>query len=109
MNAGYATPTATARSAHRPTAMTGSTQPRRLMLTIIRIAANSEIAISSLSAGSWALTSVYVAPWTAPRDEKFSVALQPVAQRFEQGQRREQHREMRLHLRRDALQRRLQP
>ena len=45
----------------------------------------------------------------APRREIQLVALQPVAHRFEQGQRREQHREMRLHLRRDALQRRLQP
>src|SRR4051794_18639423 len=35
-NAGYAPPTITATNAHRPTASTGSTQPRRQMFTMKR-------------------------------------------------------------------------
>ena len=43
---------------HRPTAVTGSTQPRCQMLITSNTADSTEIKSSRLSAGNWAFTSV---------------------------------------------------
>jgi len=52
--------------------MTGSTQPRRRMFQMNSSAATTEMKIRRFSAGSCACTSVYPAPSTVPRSEKFS-------------------------------------
>jgi uncharacterized membrane protein (UPF0182 family) len=58
--------------AHNPTAMTGSTQPRRQMFHRNSNAAMIDTMSRNSSAGSWACTSVYPAPSTTPRCEKLS-------------------------------------
>ena len=55
---------------HRPTAVTGNTQPRCQMLITSRTADSTEINSSRFMAGSWALISVKEAPSTGPREEK---------------------------------------
>ena len=57
---------------HRPTAVTGNTQPRCQMLITSKTADSTEIRSNRLSAGSCALTSVNDAPSTGPRLEKLS-------------------------------------
>ena len=70
--AGTIVPITSDTNPHRPTAMIGSTQPRRQMFQTKRPAATTEMTISRLSAGSCAATSVLLAPSTTPRVEKFS-------------------------------------
>ena len=54
-------------TSHRPEAMSGIRHDVRRIVARYRPAVSSATSISNIKAGSWALTTAYVAPWTNPR------------------------------------------
>ena len=90
--------------------MIGSTQPRRRMFQRNSAAATIEMTISRLSAGSCAFdVGVARALDHAAGREVELEATEVVLRGLHQRHHREDHREVRLHLRRDPLERALEP
>ena len=65
--AGYTSPPATRTTSHRADAISGSRHDPVRSVDRYSTAVSRAMSMSSISAGSWALTTAYVAPCTKPR------------------------------------------